>query len=242
MDVLGSGLYEDIVYREYPWTHEYTAQAWVDLLTTQSDHIVLERQTQDRLLEAIANAIDSHGGTVVIEYSTVLVVARRKEGIGPVLLRTVVEADLAVFFEHRRDPVANRMAAFTAKDPNDRAAFSEHWQKLLADESVILRTILWQGQVAGHIGSFLMQGKREVMYWIGREFWGKGIATDALSQFLRQVTERPLYAGAASDNLGSIRVLEKCGFQLCGNGRGFSNARGQETDEVLLVLPPAAEA
>ncbi|MFL7870775.1 MAG: GNAT family N-acetyltransferase, partial [Anaerolineales bacterium] len=93
-------------------------------------------------------------------------------------LREVQESDLPIFFEQQRDPLANQMAAFPARD---QEAFMAHWAKIMKDESVILRTILFEGQVAGNVLSFEMEGKREVGYWLGREFWGKGIATVALS-------------------------------------------------------------
>ena len=155
-----------------------------------------------------------------------------------VLLREVTEGDLPIFFEQQRDPAANRMAAFTAKDPADRVAFTAKWAEILGDESITKRAILFGGQVAGSIGAFVApwSGKLEVTYWIGREFWGKGIATKALAVFLSAVKARPLYARAAKDNVASLRVLEKCGFAIIGYERGFANARGEEVQEVVLEL------
>ena len=157
---------------------------------------------------------------------------------GDVVLRDVTEGDLQTLFEQQRDPAATRMAAFTAKDPADRVAFAAKWAEILGDESSTNRTILFGGQVAGSIGAFVApwSGKLEVTYWIGREFWGKGIATKALAVFLRAVTIRPLYARAAKDNIASLRVLEKCGFTIAGCERGFANARGEEVEEVVLEL------
>ena len=80
------------------------------------------------------------------------------------------------------------------------------------------------------------EGHPEVSYWLGKEFWGKGIATAALRAFLEIVQERPMYARAASDNVASIRVLEKCGFVISGKGKGFANARGNEVEEYVLIL------
>jgi RimJ/RimL family protein N-acetyltransferase len=155
-----------------------------------------------------------------------------------VLLRDVTEGDLPIFFEQQRDPAANRMAAFTAKDPEDRAAFMAKWAKILGDDSITKRTILFGGQVAGNVSTFVApwSGELEVSYWIGREFWGKGIATKALAVFLSAVKNRPLYARAAKDNIASLRVLEKCGFVITGYERGFANARGEEGEEVVLEL------
>ena len=69
------------------------------------------------------------------------------------------------------------------------------------------------GTVAGNIASWEQDGQRLLGYWVGREHWGRGVATQALAQFARQVTARPLYAHVAVHNAGSVRVLEKCAFQ-----------------------------
>lgn len=124
-------------------------------------------------------------------------------------LRDVTESDLPIFFEQQLDPEACRMAAFP---PRERDAFMAHWEKILKDKNVTTQTVLFNGQVVGNIVSFEQSGKREVGYWLGKEFWGRGIATSALSVFLGQVKQRPLYAYVAKHNLASRRVLEKCGF------------------------------
>lgn len=97
--------------------------------------------------------------------------------ISHVTLQEVHEADLEIFFEHQREPEANRMAEFPRRE---REAFMAHWAKILADETVIKRTIVFQGQAAGNVVSWVKSGKREVGYWIGQEFWGRGIASQAL--------------------------------------------------------------
>ncbi len=155
-----------------------------------------------------------------------------------VQLREVLESDLPTFFEFQRDPVANRMAAFTARDPADRAAFQAHWAKILSDDTITVKSIVFDGRVVGHVAKFVDKefGKAEVTYWIGREFWGRGLATKALSEFLRHVAMRPIYGRAAKDNLASLRVLEKCGFRIVGYAKGFANARGEEIEEAMLEL------
>lgn len=155
---------------------------------------------------------------------------------GTLTLREVTEDDLLVLFEYQRDPEAAYMVAFTPKDPADRDAFIEHWTKNLANNNNINRTIVVDDEVVGSIVNFEWEGKPEVGYWLGRQYWGKGIATRALKEFLTIVTIRPLYAAAARDNAASIRVLEKCGFVVTGYGTGFANARGEEIEEALLVL------
>ncbi len=154
-----------------------------------------------------------------------------------ILLRKVMDNDLPNFFGHQEDPDANQMAAFTSRDPSDQEAFNSHWQKIMVDETVIIRTIIYQGQVVGYVLSYIDEGNPEAGYWIGKEFWGRAIATKALAEFLSTVnTPRPIFARTAKDNLASKRVLEKCGFCVIKELKSFANARGEEIDELLLVL------
>ena len=155
-----------------------------------------------------------------------------------IVLRDVAESDLPILFEYQKDPEASHMAAFLPRDPSDRDAFLAHWRRILSDPTVITKTILWKGHVAGTVGSFTWwDGKPQVTYWIGKEFWGNGIATQALTELLRLVNNRPLYASTASDIVASIRVLEKCGFAMRGSAKAFAKTRGAEIDEVFFELP-----
>ncbi len=108
-------------------------------------------------------------------------------------------------------------------------------------ETITKKTILFDGHVAGNIVSFEQAGEPLVGYWIGKEYWGKGVATKALSQLLGHVKARPLYARAAKHNISSIRVLEKCGFTISGNDKAIANAQGDEIEEVILKLRANAE-
>jgi RimJ/RimL family protein N-acetyltransferase len=156
-------------------------------------------------------------------------------------LRNVVNEDLPIFFEYQLDQEANYMAAFTARDPANQEAFMAHWHRILADKINIIQTIIFNGQVAGSVSSYEDEGKPEVTYWLGKEYWGKGIATWALKEFLAQKNQiRPIYARVAKDNLGSHRVLEKCGFKIIGESKGFANARGEEIEEFLLEYGEAS--
>jgi len=147
-----------------------------------------------------------------------------------VRLRNVEPNDLPIFYEHQLDPDATRMAEFPARD---RASFDAHWERnILGNPDAIIQTILFDGEVAGNMGSWPQNGVRLVGYWIGKEYWGKGVATRALAAFLRRVTDRPLHAHVAKHNVGSIRVLEKCGFSLEPRGEDASD----EAVELVLVL------
>jgi RimJ/RimL family protein N-acetyltransferase len=147
-------------------------------------------------------------------------------------LRNVFESDLPNFYEQQLDLEATQMAAFPSRE---RESFMAHWAKIMANDSGILKTILFDGQVAGNIVCWEQDGEREVGYWVGKEFWGKGIATKALAEFLNQVKTRPLVAYVAKHNVASRRVLEKCGFTLIKEDK-YYNISGEEIEEVILKL------
>jgi RimJ/RimL family protein N-acetyltransferase len=159
-------------------------------------------------------------------------------GFASVTIRKVEPADLDIFFEQQLDPESIRMAAFVSRDPKDRVAFDAHWKKILNSPRITQRTIMAERQVAGYIGCFPNGEHMEVTYWLGREFWGRGLATEALNRMLRLVVDRPIIARAAADNIGSIKVLQKCGFKIVGEDKGFANGRGADTEEYILRLDP----
>jgi RimJ/RimL family protein N-acetyltransferase len=148
-------------------------------------------------------------------------------------LRPVTESDLSVLFEHQREPEANAMAAFPARD---RDAFMAHWAKIFGNASLVAMTVVVDGCVAGHVGCWTQDGQRLVGYWIGKEYWGKGVATQMLSLFLRYVADRPLHAHVAKRNLASIRVLEKCGFALCGKATADLGEPADGIEELVYVM------
>lgn len=154
------------------------------------------------------------------------------------LLRDIEANDLLIFFEQQLDQDANYMAAFTAKDPTNQEAYIAHWHRNLADKTTINKTIIFDGQVVGSVSSYENEGKPEVTYWLGKEYWGKGIASQALTQFLEYIETRPLYAHVAEHNVGSRRVLEKCGFNVVAEDKFFSKVFGEDVEEYILILDP----
>ncbi len=128
-------------------------------------------------------------------------------------LRDVTAADLPIFFAQQLDPEATHMAGFPSREHD---AFMAHWAKNMAHAGNIMQTIVAGDHVAGNIVSWAQDGQREVGYWLGKDYWGQGIASAALALFLEHVAARPLYAHVVKHNLGSIRVLEKCGFVPAG--------------------------
>jgi RimJ/RimL family protein N-acetyltransferase len=153
-----------------------------------------------------------------------------------VALRPVKDGDLDALFEQMRDPEGVRMAAFTPEDPDDRNAFDAHMSRVRSSPDITLRAVMCDGHLAGSIAAFPAGGQTEVTYWIERAAWGKGIATRALALLLELVTARPLYARAASDNAGSLRVLQKCGFQPVGTEKSFAAGRNEDIEETVLRL------
>jgi RimJ/RimL family protein N-acetyltransferase len=126
------------------------------------------------------------------------------------MLREVLPEDLPILFENQRDPDAVRMAA---THPRDHETFMEHWKtNVIGNASVVARTVVHEGEVAGTANTFERDGRRLVGYFFGKNYWGKGIATQAVRDLLAVDTSRPLFAFVAKHNRGSIRVLEKNGF------------------------------
>lgn len=148
------------------------------------------------------------------------------------LLRDVTESDLPILFKQQLDPEATAMAAFPSREHD---AFMAHWKKIMAYEGNLIKAISYDGEVAGYILSWEMEGEREVGYWLGKEYWGKGIATQALTEYVSIVKTRPLMAHVARHNIGSRRVLEKCGFKVIGEDK-YTNPAGVEVEEFVLRL------
>lgn len=157
--------------------------------------------------------------------------ATRAEAVG---LRPVSEADLEVFYEHQREPEAVAMAVFPSRD---RDPFVTHWKtRVLANPDGTARTITYADSVVGNVVSWAADGHVLVGYWIGSAYWGKGIATTALRKFLDEhELRRPLHAHVAATNVGSIRVLEKCGFELVERTTEFNEAFGIDVEELVMV-------
>ena len=131
-----------------------------------------------------------------------------------VRLRNVEEPDLEVFFEQQLDPEAARLANFPSRD---RQRFMTQWTtKVLGDPTVFVQTVTVDGEPAGNVVAWWDQDRRFVGYRFGRPYWGRGIGTRAVTMFLAREEVRPLYADPFSGNTGSVRLLEKCGFERAG--------------------------
>ncbi|MEV4642226.1 GNAT family N-acetyltransferase [Actinoplanes sp. NPDC049548] len=151
-------------------------------------------------------------------------------------LRPVRDEDLDTIYDQMRDPEAVHMAAFTAEDPDDRDAFDAHLRRLRSEPGIDLRAVTVDGELAGTIASFVVEGDTEITYWLGRKWWGQGVATAAVRKFLGTVPVRPITARAASDNAASLGVLRKAGFRKIGTEVAYATARGRDIEETVLRL------
>ncbi len=142
--------------------------------------------------------------------------------LASVTLRPVTEDDLPLIYERQMDADSVRMSGVNPRDPDE---FERHWRETLADPSVVARSIIADGEVAGLALCFRVNEMDTVGYWIGKEHWGRGIATAALAQLVDEVKTRPLHATCSKSNAGSVRVLEKCGFEFL--GYEWAEARGR---------------
>jgi RimJ/RimL family protein N-acetyltransferase len=149
-----------------------------------------------------------------------------------ITLRPVEDADEPILFAHQADPEWAATAQFPSRD---REAHLAHWRKIQSLPDVVNRSVLVDGELCGSIGSWVDEdGRRLVGYGFGRAFWGRGIATEALRQFLDDaVIERPIYAFVAESNVGSQRVLEKCGFVLADDQPGPAEDGVEERFYIL---------
>jgi RimJ/RimL family protein N-acetyltransferase len=153
-----------------------------------------------------------------------------------VTLRPATDADFDALFALESDATGADMIAFLPRDPGDRDAFSAHFARITSDDTVVTRIIEADGAFAGYAVSFLIDGERQVGYWIARELWGRGIASAALAALVSELPERPLWGSTAADNLGSQRVLQRIGFVFDRTERSHAPRRGTEIDENVYRL------
>ncbi|HYY10506.1 MAG TPA: GNAT family N-acetyltransferase [Kineosporiaceae bacterium] len=149
-------------------------------------------------------------------------------------LREVEDDDIGIFHQYQSDAAASALAGVPMRDAQ---AYAEHWAKLRADPQVLLRTIVTdEGAVAGQLLSFPRDGIREIGYWLGRQYWGRGLATASLREFLQLIPERPVYGVVTEANTASVRVLERNGFVLVERRVGAPAPDGTPRDVLVLRL------
>jgi ribosomal-protein-alanine N-acetyltransferase len=153
-----------------------------------------------------------------------------------ILLRATEPADLETLFAHQADEEAAHMAAFINENWNDKDAYLAKWNKLLSGGTVNIRTVVVDHKVAGTVFTWQLGDELQISYGLGKAYWHKGIATHALQQFLDLVPDRPLFGRVAFDNIGSAKVLTKCGFKKIREEQSFAYARKAEIVEFVFLL------
>ena len=78
-EIEASGLFGEVVRRDYRWDEPYDAEGYLRVLSTYSGHIALDPASRERLFRGISDLIEGeHGGRIVKGYLTTLYVAHRK--------------------------------------------------------------------------------------------------------------------------------------------------------------------
>jgi RimJ/RimL family protein N-acetyltransferase len=153
-----------------------------------------------------------------------------------ITLRTLADGDLGTLFIWESDPRAVEMAAFTRADPSDRSKFDAHYERVRSNPANLLLAIEDDAEFVGTMGSYTMEGQRNVTYWIAPARWGQGLASRALRAFLAIETTRPLYGRVADHNRGSAKVLARAGFVEVGSETAFAPGVGAEVLEHIYRL------
>ena len=118
----------------------------------------------------------------------------------------------------------------------------------LKDEPACFFAIEVDGKLVGGAGLQPQHGSHAGVvvlgYWLGRDYWGRGIATEAVKILVEQARAQGaprIEASVYEPNVGSSRVLEKCNFTLEGRLRGsYIERDGTPHDALLYALLPQA--
>lgn len=161
--------------------------------------------------------------------------------MGHIELRDLDDDDLDAIFEMMRDAEAIALAAFTADDPDDRAAFDAWIARKRAAADVLHLVVTEDGGFAGSVAAFAIDGDREVSYWIARHAWGRGVASEALRLLVSREPDRPLFARVAAHNTASIAVLQRNGFTEVSRDIAFAPGLGREIEEIVFTLVPVLD-
>ncbi len=151
-------------------------------------------------------------------------------------LDKTTKEDLETLFVFQTNKDGIMMAAFTSENPSDKVTYMKKWTAIVDNPKIKMVTIRLENIIVGSVIHFDIMSETNVSYWIDQNFWGKGIATEALNEFIKGSDKRPLFGMVAYDNIGSQKVLEKCGFKSIGKEKGFANARKKEIEEFVYRL------
>jgi RimJ/RimL family protein N-acetyltransferase len=159
------------------------------------------------------------------------------------LLRAPGPQDIPAIARLANDPDIARMTC-RMPHPFGQGDAEDFVVQVAAQNPAKAATFLIEHEDQGPVGVIGMFEDSDVApetgYWIGRPFWGRGFATEALEGALvwagKRWKRRALMAGHFADNPASGRVLEKAGFLYTGEKRKrFSKARGEPVDTRMMV-------
>ncbi|MEX1257147.1 MAG: GNAT family protein [Gemmatimonadota bacterium] len=95
------------------------------------------------------------------------------------------------------------------------------------------------GGIGVHVQSDVHRRSAEIGYWLGEDFWGRGIMTEAVRAYTEYAFETfdicRLFAGVFETNPASARVLEKAGYVLEGRLRRSVYKDGKMLDQLLYA-------
>jgi RimJ/RimL family protein N-acetyltransferase len=159
-------------------------------------------------------------------------------------LRPWRAADASALVRHANNPNVARHLRDRFPHPytaRDAAAFLAAVSK---DDPQTNFAIEVAGEACGGLGyvpgSDVERFSAEVGYWLGESCWNRGIATEALTMFTRYAFEDVgllrLFALPFADNVGSVRVLEKSGYQAEGLLRSSSVKFGKPRDQAVYAI------
>ena len=108
------------------------------------------------------------------------------------------------------------------------------------DGPLVYPVLLKDGTNVGYVQLVPIEEGYEVGYHIGKEYTKKGYATEALKAFLHEIMQKKgldkVYGICVSENIASIKVMEKCGFKKEYEGIGeYQGESRQIVKEIMLI-------
>ncbi|KZN29308.1 MULTISPECIES: GNAT family N-acetyltransferase [Pseudoalteromonas] len=166
-----------------------------------------------------------------------------------VTLRKLKKTDQAYLVRHLNDAKVTQYLSARIPQPYTQQDAS-WWLEIGCEQNAINRAIEIDGQFCGVIGAYLPESNllstaAEIGYWVGHEFWGMGVATQAVMLFTTLIFNDSdvveLINPVSSPNKASIRVMEKAGFKLKLVSEKTAKHQQRLFDEHVYVLNrPAA--
>lgn len=125
----------------------------------------------------------------------------------------------------------------------DSLAFIEKSLRRLSDNNGYWAGIWYKGQLAGSIGFLYIDWgarKTEIGYWLGDEYLGKGLATQAAKVFInhsfKELDLRKVEINVASENVTSRAIPERLGFTKEGSIRNYEKVNSDYHDRIIYGL------